>query len=117
LTSTNPNFAVPSGQPPAPGAFTGETLATICPVTCNPFYPNLNRCDITAGCSNTGGNLFRHYCTCRPGFRASEWNEKDFSKQFRIPGQANVYVGPGVVCNQACNDPSCSEVLSRPVCA
>lgn len=95
--------------------YTGDTLAGICPKTCNPFNPVENYCDITSSCTTTGGT--KYYCACRAGYKASAWNEKDFSKQFHVPGQPYVYVAPGVVCDALCKDQTCTEVLERPKCA
>ncbi|KAJ4377924.1 hypothetical protein N0V83_000754 [Neocucurbitaria cava] len=94
--------------------WTGATLAGVCPKTCDPFNPALNKCDSTTSCSTSGGT--NYYCACRAGFMASGWNAKDFSKQFIVPGQPYVYVAPGVACDQPCADPSCGEVLTRPAC-
>ncbi|KAH7071379.1 hypothetical protein BKA63DRAFT_71848 [Paraphoma chrysanthemicola] len=94
--------------------YDGETLATICPKQCNPFDPAANKCDITSSCTTTGKG--KYYCACRAGFRASAWNEKDFSKQFKFAGQPYVYTAEGVVCDKVCKDQTCSEVLSRPLC-
>ncbi|KAH8731865.1 hypothetical protein GQ44DRAFT_822008 [Phaeosphaeriaceae sp. PMI808] len=101
---------------PAPtehtGGWIGETLATVCPNQCNPFNPALNK---TTSCATTGKDD-HHYCACRAGFRANAWNAKDFSKQFKIPGQPYVYTAEGVVCDTVCSDLGCSEVLERPLC-
>ncbi|KAH7079606.1 hypothetical protein FB567DRAFT_582327 [Paraphoma chrysanthemicola] len=94
--------------------YDGETLATICPKQCNPFDPAANKCDITSSCTTTGKG--KYYCACRAGFRASAWNEKDFSKQFKFAGQPYVYTAEGVVCDKVCKDQTCTEVLSRPLC-
>ena len=96
--------------------YTGDTLAGVCPMTCNATYPNLNFCDITTSCTTTGGSQGRTYCACRAGYRASRWNAKDFTKQFHVPGLPYVYVAPGVVCDEVCGDTLCSEVLVRPLC-
>ncbi|KAF2826970.1 hypothetical protein CC86DRAFT_370068 [Ophiobolus disseminans] len=45
--------------------WTGDTLATICPTSCNPFYPQFNMCDITTSCTTTGSA--HYYCACRAG--------------------------------------------------
>jgi len=101
---------------PAPSAdYTGDTLAGICPKTCKPDDPAQNFCDITTSCTTTGGS--KYYCACRAGYMASAWNAKDFSKQFHVDGQPYVYVAPGVVCDQVCDDQTCTAVLTRPACA
>ncbi|OAL04336.1 hypothetical protein IQ06DRAFT_373792 [Phaeosphaeriaceae sp. SRC1lsM3a] len=94
--------------------YTGDTLASICPKTCDPFNPAANKCDITSSCTTTGKG--KYYCACRAGFRASAWNAKDFSKQFKFPDQPYVYTAEGVVCDKVCSDQTCTEVLSRPQC-
>ncbi|KAL2269308.1 hypothetical protein VTJ83DRAFT_1492 [Remersonia thermophila] len=79
----------------------------------NPFH---NKCDITTSCITTMPNG-RHYCACRAGYRANDIAPTD-SRQFRLPfiGQEyRVFVAPGVVCNQLCDNPfpgpdSCREV-------
>jgi hypothetical protein len=110
-------FAILVATPPpsSDAGFTGESFATICPVTCNPFDPAANFCDITQTCVTTGAGRF--YCACRAGFRADEWNEKDFTKQFKVPGQPFVYGAERMACNTVCSDSTCSEVLERPQCA
>jgi hypothetical protein len=94
--------------------YTGDTLDSICPKTCNPFDPFANKCDITSSCTTTGNG--KYYCACRAGFRASAWNAKDFSKQFKIPSQPYVYGAENMVCDKVCDDIYCSEVLARPQC-
>jgi hypothetical protein len=94
--------------------WTGETLATVCPKQCNPFDPAANKCDITSSCTTTGKG--KYYCACRAGYRASAWNAKDFSKQFKFEGQPYVYTAEGVVCDKVCSDQTCTDVLSRPLC-
>lgn len=94
--------------------YTGDTLAGICPKTCDPFNPAANKCDITSSCTTTGKG--KYYCACRAGYRASAWNAKDFSKQFKFPDQPYVYTAEGVVCDKVCSDQTCTEVLSRPQC-
>jgi hypothetical protein len=94
--------------------YTGDTLDSICPKTCNPFDPLANKCDITSSCTTTGNG--KYYCACRAGFRASAWNAKDFSKQFKIPSQPYVYGAENMVCDEVCDDIYCSEVLARPQC-
>ncbi|KAF1830526.1 hypothetical protein BDW02DRAFT_572930 [Decorospora gaudefroyi] len=119
LTSTTPYFtSTPSAYPDSDSdqSWTGDTIAGICPKTCNPFYPNLNFCDITTSCTTTGGPNNRYYCACRAGYRSSKWNPKDFSKQFHVPGQPYVYVAAGVVCDEVCVDQTCAAVLVRPKC-
>ncbi|KAF3009528.1 hypothetical protein E8E13_004670 [Curvularia kusanoi] len=96
------------------GDYTGDTLDTICPSTCNPFNPAENFCDITTGCATTGGS--KYYCACRAGFRADGFNAKDFSKQFKVAGQPYVYLAVSTPCNTPCDDQSCSEVLERDQC-
>ncbi|KAF3045879.1 hypothetical protein E8E12_003562 [Didymella heteroderae] len=96
------------------GDYTGETLDTICPSTCNPFNPAENFCDITTGCATTGGS--KYYCACRAGFRADGYNAKDFSKQFKVAGQPYVYLAVSTSCNTPCSDQTCSEVLERSQC-
>lgn len=105
----------PSSDPGSPaGDYTGETLDTICPNTCNPFNPAENFCDITTGCTTTGGS--KYYCACRAGFRADDFNAKDFSKQFKVAGQPYVYLAVHTTCNTPCSDQTCSEVLERTQC-
>jgi hypothetical protein len=94
--------------------YTGDTLDSVCPKQCNPFDPAQNKCDITTSCTTTGNN--KYFCACRAGFRSSEWNEKDFSKQFKFDSQPYVYTAEGVVCDQLCSDQTCSEVIARPQC-
>ncbi|CAE7185991.1 hypothetical protein P3342_008466 [Pyrenophora teres f. teres] len=121
-SSSSPLTSYPASPPAGANAspsgvdYTGDTLASVCPLTCNATYPNLNFCDITTSCTTTGGAQGRTYCACRAGYRASRWNEKDFTKQFQVPGQPYVYVAPGVVCDEVCGDIMCSEVLERPLC-
>ncbi|KAF3054189.1 ADAM metallopeptidase with thrombospondin type 1, motif [Didymella keratinophila] len=96
------------------GDYTGDTLDTICPSTCNPFNPSENFCDVTTGCTTTGGS--KYYCACRAGFRADGYNAKDFSKQFKVAGQPYVYLAVSTSCNTPCSDQTCSEVLERSQC-
>ncbi|KZM27955.1 hypothetical protein ST47_g917 [Ascochyta rabiei] len=96
------------------GDYTGDSLDTLCPNVCNPFNPAENFCDITTGCTTTGGS--KYYCACRAGFRADNYNAKDFSKQFRVAGQPYVYLSVSTSCNTACSDSTCSEVLERSQC-
>ncbi|CBY00290.1 hypothetical protein IAQ61_011220 [Plenodomus lingam] len=103
-----------SGASGKPADYTGDTLAGICPKTCNPDSDK-DYCDITTSCTTTGGS--KNYCACRAGYMASAWNAKDFSKQFRVEGHPFVYVAPGVVCDKVCGDYSCKDVLTRPKCA
>lgn len=104
-----------SSDPGSPaGDYTGDTLATLCPNTCNPFNPVENFCDITTGCTTTGGS--KYYCACRAGFRADKFNAKDFSKQFKVAGQPYVYLAVRTSCDTPCDDLSCSEVLERNHC-
>lgn len=104
-----------SSDPGSPaGDYTGDTLDTICPGTCNPFNPAVNFCDITTGCTTTGGS--KYYCACRAGFRADGYNAKDFSKQFKVAGQPYVYLAVSTSCNTPCSDQTCSEVLERSQC-
>jgi hypothetical protein len=107
-----------SGASPDPGSpagdYTGDTLDTLCPNTCNPFNPVENFCDITTGCATTGGS--KYYCACRAGFRADKYNAKDFSKQFKVAGQTYVYLAVSTTCDTPCDDPYCSEVLERNHC-
>ncbi|KAH9882525.1 hypothetical protein J1614_000761 [Plenodomus biglobosus] len=104
-----------SGYAPAASAdYTGDTLAGICPKTCDPDAEK-NYCDITTSCTTSGGS--KDYCACRAGYMASAWNAKDFSKQFRVDGQPFVYVAPGVVCDKVCGEKTCKDVLTRPKCA
>jgi len=116
LPSLSSSLAYYPASPPAGVDYTGDTLAGVCPLTCNATYPNLNFCDITTSCTTTGGSQGRNYCACRAGYRASRWNAKDFTKQFHVPGLPYVYVAPGVVCDEVCGDSLCSEVLVRPLC-
>jgi hypothetical protein len=85
VTSTRP---YPASTPTGYGdtSYTGDTLANVCPKTCNPFNPSLNFCDITSSCTTTGGGNGKYYCACRAGYRANTWVSKDFSKQFSVPG-------------------------------
>jgi hypothetical protein len=104
-----------SSDPGSPaGDYTGDTLDTLCPNTCNPFNPVENFCDITTGCATTGGS--KYYCACRAGFRADKYNAKDFSKQFKVAGQTYVYLAVSTTCDTPCDDPYCSEVLERNHC-
>ena len=104
-----------SSNPGSPaGDYTGDTLDTLCPNTCNPFNPAENFCDVTTGCATTGGS--KYYCACRAGFRADNYNAKDFSKQFKIAGQPYVYLAVSTSCNTPCSDQTCSEVLERSQC-
>ena len=104
-----------SSDPGSPaGDYTGDTLDTLCPNTCNPFNPVENFCDITTGCATTGGS--KYYCACRAGFRADKYNAKDFSKQFKVAGQNYVYLAVSTTCDTPCDDPYCSEVLERNHC-
>ena len=102
-----------SSDPGSPaGDYTGNTLDTLCPNTCNPFNPTENFCDITTSCATTGGSKYN--CACRAGFRADNFNAKDFSKQFRVGGY--VYVAVKTSCDTPCDDIHCSEVLERNQC-
>jgi hypothetical protein len=104
-----------SSDPGSPaGDYTGDTLDSICPNVCNPFNPAENFCDITTGCATTGGS--KYYCACRAGFRADNYNAKDFSKQFKVAGQPYVYLAVSTSCNTPCSDQTCSEVLERSQC-
>ncbi|KAL5117444.1 hypothetical protein ACEQ8H_004609 [Pleosporales sp. CAS-2024a] len=94
--------------------YTGDTIASICPKQCNPTS-GLNRCDVTTSCTGTGSG--RTYCTCRAGYRSSQWNPKDFTKQFKFVGQPFVFVAPGEVCSELCSDQTCSEVIVRQQCS
>ncbi|KAF1363636.1 hypothetical protein EJ07DRAFT_173519 [Lizonia empirigonia] len=96
------------------GDYTGDTLDSLCPNVCNPFNPAENFCDITTGCTTTGGS--KYYCACRAGYRADKYNAKDFSKQFRVAGQPYVYLAVSTPCNTLCSDSTCSEVLERSQC-
>ncbi|KAF2626591.1 hypothetical protein BU25DRAFT_449170 [Macroventuria anomochaeta] len=96
------------------GDYTGDTLGTICPNTCNPFNPAEHFCDITTGCATTGGS--KYYCAFRAGFRANNYNAKDFSKQFKVVAQPYVYLAVSTSCNTPCRDQTCSEVLKRSQC-
>jgi hypothetical protein len=96
------------------GGYTGDSLDSLCPKTCNPTDPLANKCDITTSCTPTGSG--KYYCACRAGFMASDWNPKDFSKQFKIASQPYVYTAEGVVCNEVCSDSTCDEVMVRPQC-
>jgi hypothetical protein len=91
-----------------------DTLAGVCPPTCNPTDPLANKCDITTSCTTTGNG--KYYCACRAGFRAGTWNAQDFTKQFKFDGQPYVYAAPGVVCDEVCDDQTCTEVGLRPQC-
>jgi hypothetical protein len=92
----------------------GDSLADVCPKTCNPFDPSANKCDATTSCTTTGSG--KYYCACRAGYKASAWNAKDFSKQFKFAGQPYVYTAEGVVCDQVCTEYGCSDVMERPQC-
>ncbi|OSS46743.1 hypothetical protein B5807_08822 [Epicoccum nigrum] len=98
----------------AAGDYTGDSLDTLCPNTCNPFNPTENFCDLSTGCATTGGS--KYYCACRAGFRPDNYNAKDFSKLFKVAGQPYVYVAGSTSCDTPCDDPSCSEVLERNHC-
>jgi hypothetical protein len=110
-----PEAAVyPDSSSPAKD-YTGKTFDTVCPATCNPFNPAENFCDSTTSCTTTGGS--NYHCACRAGFRADGYNAKDFSKQFKVPGQPYVYLAVNVKCDTPCSDNTCSEVMERPQCA
>ncbi|PSN74380.1 hypothetical protein BS50DRAFT_581199 [Corynespora cassiicola Philippines] len=94
--------------------WTGDSLANICPKTCNPFDPALNKCGTGTGCTTTGGS--HYYCACRAGYRLNDYAAKNFAVQFHVPGQPYVYTAPGLVCDTLCSDSLCSEVMTRPKC-
>jgi hypothetical protein len=121
LTLASPNSAgsipttVPGGDLFGSGdTFTGDTLAGVCPKQCNPFNPTENICDGSTSCATAGGS--KYYCACRAGFMLSETSAKDFSKQFKVPGQAYVYVYPGAKCDKPCAGSLCDEVIVRGQC-
>jgi hypothetical protein len=99
---------------PVDDSYTDDTLAGVCPKQCNPFNPSLNYCDITTSCTTSGGTD-KHYCACRADFKA-DYNDSDFFKHMHPSGQPFVYVTPGVVCDQLCDDTLCSEGMMRPGC-
>ncbi|KAL5383708.1 hypothetical protein DPSP01_005812 [Paraphaeosphaeria sporulosa] len=105
----------PAGDVSSGDTFTGSTLAGVCPKQCNPFNPTENLCDHdSTGCTTAGGS--KYYCACRAGFKLSDGANKDFSKQFKVPGQPYVYVWPGAKCDKPCESGLCDEVLVRDQC-
>jgi hypothetical protein len=106
--------AVESVTPISTNSDSSDTLAGVCPATCNPTDPLANKCDITTSCTTTGNG--KYYCACRAGFRAGTWNVQDFTKQFKFASQPYVYTAPGVVCDKVCEDQTCTEVGLRPQC-
>lgn len=116
MTFVTSTITIPGGYYDGSGSdYTDSgSLDTVCPKQCNPFNPALNKCDITTSCTTSGSG--KYYCACRSGYRASAWNEKDFSKQFKFNGQPYVYGIQGMVCDQLCSDQTCTEVLLRPQC-
>ncbi|KAL5445086.1 hypothetical protein PMIN07_003637 [Paraphaeosphaeria minitans] len=95
--------------------FTGSTLDGVCPKQCNPFNPTENICDHeSSGCTTAGGS--KYYCACRAGFKLGDGANKDFSKQFKVPGQPYVFVWPGAKCDKQCDSGLCDEVLVRDQC-
>lgn len=106
---------LPAGDVSSGDTFTGDTLAGVCPKQCNPFNPAENFCDHeSSGCTTAGGS--KYYCACRAGYKLSDSSDKDFSKQFKVPGQPYVYVYPGAKCDKQCGDGLCGEVLVRDQC-
>ncbi|KAF2448749.1 hypothetical protein P171DRAFT_470427 [Karstenula rhodostoma CBS 690.94] len=105
----------PAGDVSSGDTFTGSTLAGVCPKQCNPFNPAENLCDsASSGCTTAGGS--KYYCACRAGYKLNDGANKDFSKQFKVPGQPYVYVWPGAKCDKQCEDGLCNEVLVRNQC-
>jgi hypothetical protein len=94
--------------------YIGNTLDSVCPKQCNPLDPLANKCDITSSCTTTGEG--KYYCACRAGYMSSEFNAKDFSKQFKLTKEDRVYGAESMVCDKVCDDIYCSEVLVRPQC-
>ncbi|KAL1593873.1 hypothetical protein SLS60_010606 [Paraconiothyrium brasiliense] len=106
---------LPAGKEDSGDTFTGSTLAGVCPKQCNPFNPAENLCDHeSSGCTTAGGS--KYYCACRAGYKLSDSSNKDFSKQFKVPGQPYVYVFPGAKCDKQCDDGLCDEVMVREHC-
>ncbi|KAF2646739.1 hypothetical protein P280DRAFT_464926 [Massarina eburnea CBS 473.64] len=123
-TSTTTVVVQPSDtSSPVPGngnvnegdTWTGDSLGSICPKSCNPFDPAQNFCDITTGCTTTGGAKYN--CACRAGYRYDDGVPENFALQFKAPGQPYVYGPPGRSCNTLCKDSLCSEVPVREQCA
>jgi hypothetical protein len=71
--------------------------------------------DITTGCTTSAGTGGKYYCACRAGYKANH-NDNDLFKHMHPSGQPFVYVAPGVVCDQLCDDTLCSEIMTRPGC-
>ena len=120
-TDNNPSSPTSTGKAGLPAGYvssgdtwTGTTLAGICPKTCNPFNPAENFCGTTTGCTTTGGR--NYYCACRAGYKVGAAADKDFSQQFKVPGQPYVYTWPGAVCDELCEDQLCNEVMLRSQC-
>ncbi|KAF2113653.1 hypothetical protein BDV96DRAFT_578166 [Lophiotrema nucula] len=101
--------------------YDATTLGSICPPQCNPFNPLENKCGTGTSCVTDGAG--KYYCACPGGMRLKDVSPKDFGKQFISPAMKNyVFVGPGEVCEQRCDDPGnvpypCAEVPLRPQCA
>lgn len=113
-TSTG-RAGLPAGYVTSGDTWTGSTLASLCPKQCNPFNPAENFCDTqSTGCTTSGGS--KYYCACRAGYKLSKAANKDFSQQFKVPGQPYVYTWPGAVCDELCDDPLCNEIMLRAVC-
>ena len=106
---------LPAGYVTSGDTWTGTTLKNLCPKQCNPFNPAENFCDSqSTGCTTSGGS--KYYCACRAGYKLSGAADKDFSQQFKVPGQPYVYTWPGAKCDELCDDPLCNEVMLRAIC-
>lgn len=113
-TGSSGSSGLPAGSVSSGDTWTGDTLAGLCPKTCNPFNPAENFCGITTGCTTTGGR--NYYCACRAGYKVGKAADKDFSQQFKVPGQPYVYTWPGAECDTLCEDQLCNEVMERAQC-
>ncbi|KAF2252369.1 hypothetical protein BU26DRAFT_502849 [Trematosphaeria pertusa] len=104
-----------------------------CP-QCKPLPPD-NQCHITTSCTfnwgHTGPGAAPYYCACRHGYRATGYDPKDTSIQWRLPWYAGpngqpsqegrVFVKPGVNCDTLCDKwydgaKGCQEVQLRSNC-
>lgn len=104
-------------NPSRPGD--GNTLANLCPAQCNP-ESGKNICHPTTTCvTSTGVYPSSYFCMCRAGFRASDFNNRDFARQFRVTNpltQSYVRVEAGLACDTPCQDQLCTEVMIRDQC-
>lgn len=107
--NSSPAKPPPSDNPPNsgnPGPPDYGTPPSTCPAGCN---PHSNACDATTAptCIYPDPRVSkpRAACACRPGYKASRYDDADKTKQWRlpIPGQEHrVWVAEGVVCDQEC---------------